>query len=148
MSLAGETQAVGRNTLSPSSQDTIKEIHELIWWLHKNGESQDVSGIGIKMNALATNSFWLAEEVSRAYTTMNEAEDDYKSAVAKEIAASTLPTAKAERLAEAAHSAKKREFVEYRNLYNRLRGMIDRIDTVLDTYRQRVSLLKQELKQP
>jgi hypothetical protein len=124
-------------------QTTIEAIHEIVRWLQSNGKSQDVSSICIALNDLAIQSFWFAEEVSRAYSTMNSTEEAYKAAMAKDVAASTLPTAKAERLAEAKYAPLKQEFIEYKNLYNKLRALTERVDRILDHEKQRVSLIKQ-----
>lgn len=124
-------------------QQTIEAIYVIIRWLQSNAQSQDMSGTCIALNDLAVQSFWFAEQVSEAYGAMSQAEEAYKSAVAKDVAASTLPTAKAERLAEVAHATLKQDFIDWRSLYHRLRGILDRVDRVLDHARQRVSLVKQ-----
>jgi len=127
-------------------EENIEKIHQIIRWLETHSRSQDISGFCVSLDELAIASFYLAEAVSEAHTTMNDAEASYKAAMARSVAESKESTAKAERLAEVSHEGLRKEFVSWRNLYSKLRLKMDRIDSVLESHKQRVSFLKQEIK--
>lgn len=129
--------------------EVILKIHETISWLENYGGSQDIEGIALKQQELATNAFWFSESVSEAYAERNKAKAHYEAQVARSVAESTLSAAKAERIAELAFEPSAKEYVDWDNLYNRLSLKLKAIDRVLDNTRQRVSVIKQmELKHP
>jgi hypothetical protein len=125
-----------------NQNDVIVKIHDLIRWLETNGGSQDMHGITEKLNQLATNSYWFAETVADANAAMNNAEANYKALVARSVSGAQIPTAKAERLAEVEFEPQRKQFIEWKNLYTATRLKLERIDRILDSFRQRVSVVK------
>ncbi len=125
------------------NQQTVQKIYDVVRWLENNGSSQAITDIVIKLDELAIQSMWLAEGVSDAYAARNDAEENYKHAYAKAITNSAESVAKAEKRAFVDNEALRKEFLMWDNLYQKFRMKLDRIETVLDTHRQRVSLLKQ-----
>lgn len=133
--------------MTDKQEDILVKIHEIVRWLENNGKSQDISGIVIALDDLAIASFYFVEQVSDAHAQMNEAEAIFKATFARSVSESKESTAKAERTAEVICESLRRDFVTWKNLYSKLRLRMDAIDKILDTHRQRVSLLKQmELK--
>lgn len=125
---------------------TIQAIQKLISQLEQQGNSQDVNGITILLSDLSIQAMYFGEIVSEAYAQMNQTEEDYKSAVAKSVAEYPGSAAKGERLAEVQHGKLKQEHITYKNLYQKFKSKLDRIDVILDHYKQRVSFLKMEVK--
>lgn len=129
------------------SDAIIKEIGKNIVWLGKNFESDNILLISQKLNQLQVQAATLANEVSIAYALMNDNEDAYKQNVAQFVTNYEGSIAKAERAAEAEFAPLKREWTKAKNAYKRLDTILDRIDKICDTYRQRISVVKQaELK--
>lgn len=131
---------------APEVQDNITKIYEAIRWLELNGDSQAINPITIKLDELAILSFYFAEQVSEAYAQKTLSKKAYESAVARSVAESSSSAAKAERVAEVTYEALEKESIEFENLYMKTRLLLDRIDTVLDHFKQRTSFLKEEQK--
>lgn len=125
------------------TEETIVKIHGLIRWLEDNRDSQNVNEISIHLGDLAIHSMYFGEQVSDAYADMNNSEEKYKGSVAKFVAKSTGPAAKSEREAEVLYEEDRKAFIDSKNLFKKLNSKLDRIDKILDHYKQRVSVIKQ-----
>lgn len=125
-----------------SAQETITKIYEDVRWLENNGKSQAISDIVLKLDSLSILCLYFSESVSDAYAAKAEDEEAYKYAVAKHIADSKESAAKAKEQAFVEYASLRKTFIESDSLYQKLRMKLDRLDTILDTHRQRVSLLK------
>lgn len=125
------------------TDELIKQINDSIKWLAENPHTNNVVKIVKLIDKLTVSAMTLGESVSQAYSLMNNAEDEYKIAVAKFISKAKTSAAKAERDAEAKYSDLKLEWTSRKNLYKRYDTFLDRIDKICDSYRQRVSVLKQ-----
>lgn len=126
--------------------ETILEIHKIIKWLEENSASNDVNLISVQLNKLSVHSFHFSEAVSMAEAEAANDENDYKSTVAEFVAGQTSVT-KAEREAETKFAANRKKAVESKSTAKALKLKLDRIDRIMDAYKQRVSVIKQsELK--
>jgi len=125
------------------AQQTIERIYEIIRWLDSNGSSQAITHIVLKLDQLAIEAMWFSDSVSQAYGERNNAEEDYKHACAKSVSEAKESATKAIEMAKVEFAPLKREFLAWDALYHRLKLKMDRIDVIIDTQRQRVSLLKQ-----
>lgn len=126
--------------------DTIEQIDEVITWLKENEKSNNLVEICRKIDRLAVLSVSVAHDVSTAYSIMNELEDEYDIEFAKGISSSQDSVAKAERKMEATLAEEKRLYTKAKNNYKKLDMYLDRIDRVIESYRQLVSVSKMDLK--
>lgn len=127
--------------------EIIKDIGRNIVWLDKNAKSDNILIISQVINKLQIQAATLANDVTKLYALMNNNEDIYKEALAKFVTNYDGSIAKAERAAEAEYAHLKKEWTEAKNLYKRFDVILDRIDKICDSYRQRISVVKQaELK--
>lgn len=126
--------------------ETIEQIDEVITWLGQNEKSSNLVELCRKIDKLAVLSVSIAHDVSTAYGVMNELEDEYKIAFARGISSSRDSVAKAERHMEAELSEEKKLYTRARNNYKKLDMYLDRIDRVIESYRQLVSVSKMDLK--
>lgn len=124
--------------------EIIDRINNAISQLEDLKSSTDVVGIGEVCNDLSLASSYFAKQVSDAYKLMNEAEDDYKTSLAAKISeyAKTQSVNKAETLAEAELREKKIFWTDCKNTYKRYDLHLERIDRILDEFRQYCSSLK------
>jgi len=121
----------------------IDEILSNVKWLDANAKSEDILNKGIVLDKLSIQCVYLAEQVSDAYGFMNNAEDAYKIAVADYCKNSTEGVAKSEKSAEVEFAHLKRGWTDAKNGYKRLSMFLERIDKVLESSRQRISVVKQ-----
>lgn len=121
----------------------IDEILSNVKWLDANAKSEDILNKGIVLDKLSIQCVYLAEQVSDAYGFMNNAEDAYKIAVAEYCKNSTEGVAKSEKSAEVEFANLKRDWTDAKNGYKRLSMFLERIDKVLESSRQRISVVKQ-----
>jgi tRNA U34 5-carboxymethylaminomethyl modifying GTPase MnmE/TrmE len=121
----------------------IDDIIKSIEWLEGRLKSEDIVSIGIVIDKLAIQSMTLAEQVSEAYALMNEAEDEYNHAVAKFIKEFPGARNRADIEAEVEFEDKKKHWTETKNVYKRLNMYLDRVDKIIESHRQRVSVIKQ-----
>lgn len=136
--------------MDAKDQNAITKIHEIINWLTINVGSQDINELGIELNKLSIWAANFADQVADAHEMMNTLEHSYDVLLleyTKEHGSERGQGAKAERDGELKYADKKKEFNEYKNLYKRLQLKLASIDRIMDTFKQRVSALKQlELK--
>lgn len=121
----------------------IDEIIKSINWLESRLKSEDIVSLGIVIDKLAIQSVTLANQVSEAYALMNEAEDDYKHSIAEYMNEFVGAKNKAEIAAEVKFKEKKMHWTATRNVYKRLDMFLDRVDKIIESHRQRVSVIKQ-----
>lgn len=121
----------------------IDEILSNVRWLDANVKSEDILNKGTVLDKLSIQCVYLAEQVSDAYGFMNNAEDAYKIAVAEYCKNSTEGVAKSEKSAEVEFANLKRDWTDAKNGYKRLSMFLERIDKVLESSRQRISVVKQ-----
>lgn len=124
----------------------IKSIHESIQWLDDHKTSNNVKALVKVIDNLTIKAVTLGTLVTDSYALMNEAEDDYKISVAKFVDDYDGSAAKAERAAEVKYASKKKHWTGAKNTYKKLDMLLDRIDKICDSHRQRVSVLKGEIK--
>lgn len=129
------------------SKDLITLINEQIEWLDENVQSNDILSVGMVLNKLSILSEGFGEMVTDAYSLSNELEDDYKIAFATYIKENTGSVAKLENDAEVACADLKRDWTTVKNNYRKLNTKLDRIDKILESHRQSVSVqVKASLK--
>ena len=128
------------------TDEIITAIHKSIKWLDDHKTSNNITDLVIVIDDLTINAAYLGTLVTEAYQLMNETEDEYKIAVADYVTSFDGSTAKAERHAEVEHQGKKRDWTAAKNGYKKLSMMLDRIDKICDAHRQRVSVMKGEIK--
>jgi hypothetical protein len=121
----------------------LDEIMANVKWLDQNAKSEDILNKGIVLDKLSIQCVYLAEQVADAYSLMNQCEDTYKIAVADYCKNSTEGVAKSEKAAEVEFSQLKRDWTDAKNGYKRLSMFLERIDKVLESARQRISVVKQ-----
>lgn len=127
---------------------TVEQIDIALKWLSDNTKSQNIVQLSQCLNKLSTLAVTVGEDLSDAYTVMNELEDDYDEAVAAQfddLTANMSATA-AKPLAEAACIGKRRAYTRAKNIYKRLSVYQERVDRVIDSFKQYVSTLKDERK--
>jgi hypothetical protein len=123
--------------------DIISDIAKNIKWLELNAKTDNVLTLTNKVNELQVQSATLMGKVVEAYKIMNEAEDDYKLSVASYVANSERSAAAAERMAESEFGEKKRFWTSAKTTYKKLDMILDRIDKICDSQRQKISVIKQ-----
>lgn len=126
--------------------NTIEQIDACIKWLNDNDKSNNLVDICKTIDKLSVLSVSVGHEVSDAYSWMNQAEDDYKIGFSREVSQSSLSVAKAEYNAECETREFKMQYTEAKNAYKRLSIYLERIDRVIESYRQLVSVAKMDLK--
>ncbi len=125
--------------------EIISRIGNAILKLEEVKDSTDVVGIGEICNDLSLASSYFSKIVADSYKLMNEAEDDYKLALAekiKELTEDGTALSKGERIAEVALKEKKIFWTDTKNTYKRYDMYLDRIDRILDEFRQYCSSVK------
>jgi hypothetical protein len=128
------------------TDEILTAIHKSIKWLDNHKTSNNITDLVIVIDDLTINAAYLGTLVTEAYQLMNETEDEYKIAVAAYVTAFDGSTAKAERHAEVEYQDQKRDWTAAKNGYKTLSMMLDRIDKICDAHRQRVSVMKGEIK--
>lgn len=126
--------------------DIIDLIIVDLKWLDDNKKANNISAVSQVLNHLALLSVNLGEQVSEAYSLMNELEDEYKGSFADSVKAFDGSVAKAEVNAESELKGKKKDWTQARNSYKKLSTFLDRLDRVLDSHRQALSIQKLEAK--
>lgn len=121
----------------------IDDIMTNIDWLEKRVKSENIVELGVVLDKLSIQSLYLATQVTDAYELMNQAEDDYKHSVAKFVKEYDGSLAKAEREAEVEFKSKKEHWSACKSVYKKLDVLLDRIDKIIESHRQRVSVIKQ-----
>lgn len=124
--------------------NTIEQIDNCIKWLTDNDKSNNLVEICKVIDKLSVLSVSIGHQVSEAYGFMNDLEDEYDKAYAEMISQSSLSVAKAEHHATA--SLNRSPFTSAKNGYKRLSIYLDRIDRVIESYRQLVSVAKMDMK--
>lgn len=125
---------------------TIEQIDSCIKWLSDNDKSNNLVEICKVIDKLSVLSVSIGHDVSGAYGLMNDIEDEYKILYAETVSQSSLSVAKAEFNAEVKAQHAKRRYTLAKNGYKRLSIYLERIDRVIESYRQLVSVAKMDLK--
>jgi len=121
---------------------SIDQVQDCISWLNENKTSSNLVQISTLINRLAVLSVNIGHDVSEAYAITNELEDTYKIAFAKKVSSSLDSAAKAEKRAESELEQEKKDWTQAKNAYKRLSIYLERIDKVIESYRQSVSVQK------
>src|SRR5882672_4184111 len=116
--------------------NTIDQIDGCIKWLSDNDKSNNLVEICKVIDKLSVLSVSIGHEVSVAYALMNDLEDIYKVRYAGFISQSSKSVAKAEHEADDATSEYKYNYTQAKNGYKRLSIYQERIDRVIESYRQ------------
>lgn|SRR5690606_911583 len=127
----------------------IEQIDACIKWLDNNKRSTNIVEISQTIDRLAVLSVTLGTMVSDAYALMNKLEDDYDIAFASkftELTKSGISAAAAKPQVEAELAEPKRDWTSAKNGYKKLSVYLDRIDKVIESYRQYISVTKLDLK--
>jgi hypothetical protein len=131
----------------------LKEIIDLIQveldWLEDHDTSTNIVQISQHLNRLSTMSVTLGDQVILAYTLMNEMNDRYDFKYAEKYAMTKTAEKKisdpvADALVEMAVAQEKKDWTMAKNGHKQLAVFQDRVDRVMDTYKQYVSNLKDE----
>jgi len=131
------------------NKDTIDLIQDCINWLDQHNKSTALVPITQTIDRLAVLSVSLGHEVSEAYALMNTLEDSYDISFAEKFSKLTkegTSAAAAKPMVEAELAHMKRDWTTAKNGYKRLSLFIDRIDRVIESYRQYISVSKLDLK--
>lgn len=121
----------------------VEEINKTIKWLDERVKSEDIVGLSMVIDKLAIQSMYFSSQVTDAYELMSQAEDNYKHAVAEYVAKSTGAIGKAEIAAVAEYQDLKKAWTDLKCIYKKLDTYLDRLDKVIESHRQRVSVIKQ-----
>lgn len=124
-----------------NNDELITLIKRQIDWLDANITNTNAVAVTQVCDKLSVLSFNFGDIVTQAYELMNQAEDDYKLAVAtfkKEFKGSV---ARSEVEVDVACDEKRRLFTQAKNVYKRLNVQLERIDKILDSRKQSVSVL-------
>jgi hypothetical protein len=111
-------------------------------WLEERKTSADIVSISQVLNHLAILSVTLGQDVGNAYSLMNELEDTYKQKYADFVKNFDGSVAKAELSAESELKEDKKNWTSAKNGYKKLSTFLDRVDKVLEAFRQSVSVIK------
>jgi hypothetical protein len=125
--------------------DITEKIGISIKKLERLKESSAIVEIGAICNTLSIDSSYFAKLVADAYAVMNEAEDEYKMKISQEVellTTSGMPASKAEKVAENKYNEDKKTWTQAKNLYKRYSLYLDRIDRILDEFKQYCSSVK------
>lgn len=129
-----------------NNNEVIEQLDICIKWLDDNNKSNNLIAITQVIDRIAVLSVNVGHMVSEAYDLANRLEDDFKHTFAKAVAESDLSVAKAEKAAEVAAYEAKKDWTAARNGYKRLSVYLDRLDRVIESYRQYVSICKLDMK--
>jgi hypothetical protein len=127
-------------------KSTIDQIQDCITWLDENKKSNNMIHICQTIDRLAVLTITIGHDVSNAYELMNNLEDEWKIAYAKAISESSESVAKAERAADVSTADLRKSYTTAKNGYKRLSVYLDRLDRVIESYRQLISVSKLDLK--
>lgn len=125
----------------------VDQIQENLAWLSENNKSNNIVKLSQCLNKLQILAVSFDEEVTAAYETMNDLEDEYKEAVEAhkdELLNQKVSAAAAKTRAEAKFVEKKKLHTQAKNIYKKLNSFQERVDKVVDAYKQYVSNLKDE----
>ena len=126
-----------------TDQTTIEQLDKCIKWLDENNKSTNLVQITQVIDRIAILSVTVGQMVSDAYALMNNLEDEFKQAYADAVSKSSDSVAKAEKAAEVATAEAKKNWTGAKNGYKRLSVYLDRLDKVIESHRQFVSVSKQ-----
>lgn len=134
-------------TEKEKADEIVTRIAQTINALDKLKDSQDVVEIGKQCNDLAIASTFFAKLVSDAYDVANELEDEYKQSVLGATekfssAPDSLSFNRAEQKAKLENAQSCKDWTSAKNTYNRYKLRLDRIDRVLDSFKQYSSSVK------
>lgn len=128
------------------NNEVIEQLDKCIKWLDENNKATNLIAITQTIDRIAVLSVNVGHMVSEAYELANNLEDQYKYEFAKAVSESELSVAKAEKAAEVATYEAKKDWTTAKNGYKRLSVYIDRLDKVIESYRQFVSICKLDMK--
>lgn len=125
--------------------EVVEKIGVSIKRLERLKDSTAIVEIGSICNTLSIDSSYFAKLVADSYAVMNEMEDEYKMQIAEEIERLTsegLPASRAEKVAENKYKESKKTWTDAKNLYKRYSLYLERIDRILDEFKQYCSSVK------
>lgn len=125
--------------------EVVEKIGVSIKKLERLKDSTAIVEIGSICNTLSIDSSYFAKLVADSYALMNETEDEYKQKIAEEVDKLTsegIPASRAERLAENKFKDYKKTWTDSKNLYKRYSLYLERIDRILDEFKQYCSSVK------
>jgi hypothetical protein len=131
------------------SKSTIDQVIDNLTWLDNNRRANNIHEISLCLAKLASLSVTLGENVSEAYRLQSEAEDNYDIAFAEKFSSLTregTSAAAAKPIVEAELGKMRREWTAAKVNHKKLSTFIDRLDKVLETHRQQLSISKLEAK--
>jgi hypothetical protein len=129
--------------------NTYDQIAKCIKWLDEHKDSTSYIPICQTIDRLAVLSVTVGQEVSESYALQNNLEDDYDIAFAERFSTITkegTSAAAARYVVEAELGEKKRLYTQAKNGYKKLSVYLERLDRVIESYRQLVSVGKMDLK--
>lgn len=132
-----------------SNKSTIDLIQVCITWLDQNSKSNNLTQISQTIGRLSILSVTLGHEVSNAYALASEMEDNYDIKFAEKFSKLTkegTSAAAAKPIVEADLAQEKRDWTSAKNGYKKLSTFLERVDRVIEAYRQLISVSKLDLK--
>lgn len=124
-----------------SNEKLIDLINKQIKWLDDNIKSQDILSVGKVLDKLSILAESFGEVVTDTYALMNELEDSYKHSVAEFRKNFKGGVARGEIEAEVEFAELKRDWTAAKNGYKKLSMKLDRIDKILESHRQSISVM-------
>lgn len=131
--------------MESNTESNTDRIIKGLQWLEDRTNSTDIISITHGLNTLAILAVRLAEEVTDAYELQCELEDEYDTAFAKrfsELTSNGTSAAAAKPAVEAELADAKKEWTRAKVLYRKLSTFLERVDRVLEAFRQSVSVQK------
>lgn len=126
--------------------ELLEAINVDIQALKKLSGSNDISGRLVISERLAINSYYMASLVGEAYEEKNSAEYYWKSSVNSHVASSTGATGRAEIVAKETYKDMFKSYQDADSKYRRISLLMNQLTVLLETERQNLSYLKQEMR--
>jgi hypothetical protein len=124
-----------------NNEKLIDLINKQIKWLDDNIKSNDILTVGKVLDKLSILAESFGEVVTEAYSIQNILEDEYKHSVAEFRKEYKGGVGKGEIEAEVEFADKKRDWTQAKNIYKKLSMKLDRIDKILESHRQSISVV-------
>lgn len=124
-----------------NSIELITLIEKQIAWLDANVKSTNAVAVTQVCDKLAILSSNFGDLVTDAYGLMNDLEDDYKLAVSTFKKNFKGSVARSEVEVDSECDQKRRDWTQAKNGYHKLKIKLERIDKILDSRKQSISVL-------
>lgn len=124
----------------------IEEITANVAELKKMSGSNNIAGRLEVTEKLSQNSYYLATLVGESYEEKNSTEYFWKSAISTYMATTEGPISKNEAVAKHTYKDLYKAHMDADSKYTRLKLLLSQVQVIIETERQSISFLKQELR--